>query len=346
MKTVHSPRHAGHAGQLELTAGRLLPGFELPERAEIIKARIGEVGLGPILEPTAQTLDVANRVHRPDYVGFLAEAWDRWIAAGYEGPALPFVWPTRGLRDDLRPEKITALLGYYSFDGGSAFVAGTWDAIESSYASALSAADLVAAGERGAYALCRPPGHHAGVRAAGGYCYINNAACAATRLRDAGAKRVAILDVDFHHGNGTQEIFWSRGDVMVVNLHGDPSTEYPYFLGAADERGVGTGEGFNLNLPMPAGSDFSVWGEALDAGLAAIGASGAEALVVSLGVDTYEGDPISHFRLKTSDYPTVGARIAGLGLPTVFVQEGGYAVAAIGENAVGVLQGFDGARAG
>ncbi|TBW38006.1 histone deacetylase family protein [Siculibacillus lacustris] len=342
MKTVHSPLHAGHAGQLELTAGRLLPGFEVPERAEIIKARIEAVGLGPILAPTAQTLDVATRVHRPDYVDFLARAWDLWIAAGYEGPALPFVWPTRGLRDDLRPDKITALLGYYSFDGGSAFVAGTWGAIESSYAAALTAADLVASGERGAYALCRPPGHHAGVRAAGGYCYLNNAACAATRLRDAGAARVAILDVDFHHGNGTQEIFWTRGDVAVVNLHGDPATEYPYFLGAADERGVGPGEGFNLNLPMAAGADWAIWGEALTTGLSAIRAWGVDALVVSLGVDTWEGDPISHFRLKTSDYPRIGAAIAALGLPTVFVQEGGYAVAAIGDNAVGVLEGFEG----
>jgi acetoin utilization deacetylase AcuC-like enzyme len=342
MKTVHSPLHAGHAGQLELTAGRLLPGFELPARAEIIRARIDEVGLGPVLEPAPQTLEVANRVHRPDYVEFLSKAWDLWTAAGYEGPALPFVWPTRGLRDDLRPEKITALLGYYSFDGGSAFVAGTWAAIESSYASALTAADLVAAGERSVYALCRPPGHHAGRRAAGGYCYVNNAASAATRLRDAGAKRVAILDVDFHHGNGTQEIFYDRGDVLVVNLHGDPATEYPYFLGSPEERGSGEGVGFNLNLPMPAGSDFAVWREALVTGLAAIERSGAEALVVSLGVDTFEGDPISHFRLKTEDYPKVGQAIAALGLPTVFVQEGGYAVAAIGENAVGVLTGFEG----
>ncbi|WP_333821657.1 histone deacetylase family protein [Pinisolibacter sp.] len=241
------------------------------------------------------------------------------------------------------PREDHALLGYYSFDAGSAFVAGTWDAIESSYACALAAADTLAAGDRAAFSLARPPGHHAGVRAAGGYCYINNAACAAQHLLDRGAKRVAVLDVDFHHGNGTQEIFWRRSDVVVVNLHGDPATEYPYFLGAADEVGDGEGRGFNLNLPMPAGSDWSVWSAALEQGCRRIGETGAEALVVSLGVDTYEGDPISHFRLKTADYPAIGAHIARLGLPTVFVLEGGYAVAAIGDNVVGVLTGFEGA---
>lgn len=343
MQIVHSPAHAGHRDLLELTAGRLLPGFECPERAEIVLAEVRRRGLGPIVAPAAQSLGTARRVHDPDYVAFLSQAWERWVAAGYEGPALPFVWPTRGLRDDLRPEKITALLGYWSFDAGSAFVAGSWAAIEGAYASAVTAADLVAGGERAAFSLARPPGHHAGRRAAGGYCYVNNAACAAERLRERGAARVAVLDVDFHHGNGTQEIFWERSDVQVVNLHGDPATEYPYFLGAADEIGAGAGEGFNLNLPMPAGSAFDVWGAALEVGLARIVASGAEALVVSLGVDTYEGDPISHFRLKTVDYPVIGARIAALGLPTVFVMEGGYAVAAIGENMVGVLAGFEGA---
>jgi len=343
MKSVHSPLHAGHAGQTELVAGRILPGFELPERVEFVRAAIERAGLGPIVAPAVQTLDVARRVHRPDYVDFLGEAWDLWVAAGNDGPALPFVWPTRGLRDDLRPEKIGALLGYYSFDGGAAFVAGTWGAIESSLACALTAADLVAGGERAAFSLARPPGHHAGPRAAGGYCYLNNAACAAERLRDHGAARVAVLDIDFHHGNGTQEIFWTRPDVQVVNLHGDPATEYPYFLGAAGEIGAGAGEGFNLNLPMPAGTEFDVWGAALERGCRRITDVGAEALVVSLGVDTYEGDPISHFRLKTGDYPAIGARIAALGLPTVFVLEGGYAVAAIGDNVAGVLTGFEGA---
>lgn len=343
MKTVYSPAHAGHAGQLELNAASIDPGFELPARAEIVRAHVEAAELGPVLDPAVQSLDVARRVHAPDYVDFLADAWNLWTAEGYTGPALPMVWPTRALRDDLRPKAIRALLGFYSFDGGASFVEGTWSAIEASYACALTAADLVASGDRAAFAISRPPGHHAGRRTAGGYCYVNNAACAAERLRERGASCVAILDVDFHHGNGTQEIFWRRGDVLVANIHGDPATEYPFFLGAADEIGEGAGEGANLNLPLPAGSDFAAWSAALDTACRKIDASGAEAVVVSLGLDTFEGDPISHFRLKTVDYPKIGARIAALRRPTVFVLEGGYAVDALGANTVGVLTGFEGA---
>jgi acetoin utilization deacetylase AcuC-like enzyme len=344
MKTIWSPDHLGHSGQVELGAGVIEPGYEKPERLAFVLAAVEARGIGPILGPTAQTLDTARRVHDADYVAFLAEAWDLWTAAGYVGPALPMVWPTHNLRADLKPKAIRALLGHYSFDGGSSFVAGTWKAVESSQAVALTAADLVAAGERAAFAGCRPPGHHAGRRSAGGYCYVNNAACAAQRLLDGGAKRVAVLDVDYHHGNGTQEIFWVRSDVFFASVHGDPATEYPFFLGAADEVGAGAGEGFNLNLPLAAGSDFEVWGAALDMALDRIRGVGAEAVVVSLGVDTYEGDPISRFRLKTSDYPAIGRRIAALGLPTVFVLEGGYAVAAIGDNVAGVLAGFEDGR--
>ncbi|WP_144006999.1 histone deacetylase family protein, partial [Pelomonas sp. KK5] len=199
----------------------------------------------------------------------------------------------------------------------------------------------VAGGEaRGAMALTRPPGHHAGADFYGGYCFLNNSALAAQALREAGAARVAVLDVDYHHGNGTQSIFYERADVFTVSLHGDPRTEYPFYLGYADERGAGAGEGANLNLPLPVGTDFARWGEALDVAIDAIRAHGAEALVVALGVDTYEGDPISRFRLRGADYPAMGERIAALRLPTVFVMEGGYAVAALGENVAGVLEGW------
>lgn len=342
MKAVFPPAHVGHAGHVELGAGIIEPGYETPARADIVRAHVEAAGLGAIVAPADHDLALAKRLHHPDYVDFLARAWDLWRAEGYAGPALPMVWPTRALRDDLRPTAIRALLGYWSFDGGAPFVAGTWGAVRAAYASALTAADIVAGGETAAFALVRPPGHHAGSRSAGGYCYLNNAACAAERLRERGASRVAVLDVDFHHGNGTQEIFWRRGDVLVVNLHGDPATEYPFFLGAADEIGAGEGEGANLNLPMPAGSDFGRWGDALDIACRRIETFRADALVISLGLDTFEGDPISHFRLKTTDYPRIGARIAALGLPTVFVLEGGYAVDALGRNAVGVLTGFEG----
>ncbi|MFO1209675.1 MAG: histone deacetylase family protein [Amaricoccus sp.] len=342
MQTVHSPRHAGHAGNVELMPGEIVPAFELPRRAEIVRARVEEIGLGPILPPDAHPLDAAGRVHAPDYLAFLPEAWPRWVASGRGGTAMPFVWPVPGLRADVPPEDIDGLLGFYSMDAGATFVAGTWDAVKASHDVALTAAALVRGGERAAFALCRPPGHHAGPRAAGGYCFINNAAVAAEWLRGSGLARVSVLDVDYHHGNGTQAIFYARGDVQVVSIHADPRVEYPYFLGHADERGEGDGEGFNLNLPLPHGTDFRRWSAALEIASAAVAAFAPAALVVSLGVDTYRGDPISRFRLDTPDYPVMGARIRALGLPTLFVMEGGYAVDAIGANAVGVLEGFEG----
>jgi acetoin utilization deacetylase AcuC-like enzyme len=204
----------------------------------------------------------------------------------------------------------------------------------------LSAAQHVALGARAAFALSRPPGHHAGADFFGGYCFINNAALAAQHLRNTGLARVAVLDVDYHHGNGTQAIFYERPDVFFASLHGDPRTEYPFFLGHADETGAGAGLGANLNLPLPRGTDFARWSQALDVALAAIGRFGAQALVVSLGVDTFAGDPISGFALQSDDYLRMGERLAAVGLPTVLVFEGGYAVDAVGVNVVNVLQGF------
>ena len=341
MKTVYSPLHAGHSGQLELVAGAIVPGFEKSSRAEIIKARIESEKLGEILPPGECDLSAAKRVHRADYVDFLPTVWPMWVASGRSGTAMPFTWPTRGLRGDVRPRTIDALLGFYSFDAGANFVEGSWAAIKSSHDVALTAAALVGNGERAAFALCRPPGHHAGSGFMGGYCYINNAAVAAQWFHDQGASKVAILDIDYHHGNGTQEIFYERSDVLLVNLHGDPMSEYPFFLGHADERGAGEGEGFNHNYPMPPGTSWDVWSAALDDAYAKVAAYAPDILVVSLGVDTFEKDPISQFKLRSEDYPKIGRRIAKLGMPTLFVMEGGYAVEEIGINAVGVLTGFE-----
>jgi acetoin utilization deacetylase AcuC-like enzyme len=188
--------------------------------------------------------------------------------------------------------------------------------------------------------LTRPPGHHAGADFFGGYCFLNNAALAAQHLRDQGFARAAVLDIDYHHGNGTQAIFYDRPDVLFTSIHGDPHTEYPFYLGYADECGAGAGLGANLNMPLPRGSDFATWSDALTQALAAIASFGAQALVVSLGVDTFVGDPISGFTLRSDDYLHVGAQIAGVSLPTVFVFEGGYAVAEVGVNVANVLQGF------
>lgn len=343
MKTVFSPLHAGHADTFELVAGELVPGFEKPSRAEFIRARVESEKLGDILPPQEHDLSAARKVHASDYIDFLPTVWSQWQAAGHTGPvALPYVWPTRGLRADRRPSAIEAQLGYYSFDGGAPFVKGTWEAVRSSCNVALTAAGLVDRGERAAFALCRPPGHHAGSAFMGGYCYINNAAVAAQWFRDHGAARVSVLDIDYHHGNGTQEIFYSRADVQVLNLHADPMAEYPFFLGHADEHGMGAGQGCNHNYPMPAGTAWDEWSLALEDACAKIGACRPDVVVVSLGVDTFEKDPISGFRLKSSDYPLIGKRIRKLGLPVLFIMEGGYAVEEIGINAVGVLTGFEG----
>ena len=341
MKTIFSPRHAGHAGNVELVAGQIVPAFEMPSRAEIIRRRIDAVGLGPVNEPESHDLATAKQVHAPSFIDFLPTVWPEWVKAGNTGTAMPYAWPTRGLRGDVPPATVEAKLGYYSFDAGATFVAGTWDAIRSSHDTALTAASLVGGGERAAFALCRPPGHHAGSDFMGGYCFINNAAVAAQWLRNAGARKVSILDVDYHHGNGTQEIFYSRADVQVINLHADPMVEYPFFLGHADERGEGAGEGFNHNFPMPFGTGWAAWSASLDKACELLAAYAPDMLVVSLGVDTFERDPISQFRLASEDYPLMGRRIAALGLPTLFVMEGGYAVEEIGVNAVGVLTGFE-----
>lgn len=341
VKVVYSPRHLGHAGQLELSGGELVPGFETPQRAEIIRARVEEAGLGPILAPEPFDLASAALVHDLDYLAFLPTVWPRWEAEGRGGTALPFAWPTRALRADRRPEGLDALLGFYSFDAGAGFVEGTWDAARSSYEVAMTAARHVAAGDRAAFALSRPPGHHAGRNFSGGYCYLNNAAIAAGWLARQSQARVAILDIDYHHGNGTQQIFYEDERVAMFSIHADPSVEYPFYLGFADERGAGAGEGFNHNYPLPFGTAWDVWSEALDNACRKIAALGPAFVVVSLGVDTFERDPISRFRLRSDDYPKVGARIARLGLPTLFVMEGGYAVEEIGINAVGVLTGFE-----
>ena len=231
-------------------------------------------------------------------------------------------------------------MGLYSFDAGTPLTAGTWQAARSGADCALSAAAHIAHGGRAAFALSRPPGHHAGADFFGGYCFLNNAALAAQYLRDSGLERVAVLDVDYHHGNGTQAIFYERSDVFFTSIHGDPRTEYPFFLGHADERGQGVGLGFNLNLPLSRGSDYARWSEALELALEAIAGYGAQALVVSLGVDTFAGDPISGFALQSQDYLRMGERIARAGLPTVLVFEGGYAVDAVGVNVANVLHAF------
>ena len=313
---------------------------ETPRRAEIVIESVKVAKLGEILAPQEFGLDPILKVHNKGFVDFLQTAWSEWSSTGRTFDALPHVWPVPGLGRRLS-NSIDGKLGYYAIDAGTPITAGTWRATLSSAQVALTAQKLVATGERAAFALCRPPGHHAGSDFYGGYCFLNNAGIAAQAFRDQGAKRVAILDVDYHHGNGTQQMFYERQDILTVSLHADPRQEYPYFTGYADEIGAGAGEGYHMNLPLPWGTDWRRYAETLELALARIRQYGAEALVISLGLDTFEHDPISRFKLMEEDYRRLGERIAWADLPTLFVMEGGYAVDALGINTVNVLMGFE-----
>jgi acetoin utilization deacetylase AcuC-like enzyme len=340
LETVYSDHHRLRAHQTELYGGQLVPPFEAAFRADLVRAAVAEAALGGIRPPVEHGLAPVLRVHDRGFVEFLQTAWARWQDARYEGEAIPNCFPVRRMAQRL-PTHIEAQLGYYAFAAETSISSGTWEAARLAADCALTAADLVGSGQRAAFAICRPPGHHAAIDLYGGYCFLNNAAIAAQRLRDLGTGRVAVLDVDFHHGNGTQDIFYSRGDVLFASLHGEPAEAFPYFLGFADETGSGPGEGCNANYPMPRGTGYAQWRAALDDALGRVRRFGAEALVVSLGVDTFKDDPISFFRLDCDDYVDCGERIGRLGIPAVFCLEGGYGVPEIGRNAVNVLTGFE-----
>ena len=262
-----------------------MPCFEKPERADFVLAAVRSQRIGPVVEPRSFGLAPLERVHAPRYLAFLEHAWRDWLAleAGNdERQPFPSVWPVRTLRSDIEPVNFIARLGLYSMDNGSPLAAGTWAAAKAGADAAASAAALLAvgqSGERGVFCCSRPPGHHAGPDFMGGYCFLNNAAVAAQTLRDGGAARVAVLDVDYHHGNGTQSIFYERADVLFVSLHGDPLTEYPFYLGHADETGAGEGAGFNLDLPLPAGCTAARWFDALEQACMRIAAYRSDALV-------------------------------------------------------------------
>jgi acetoin utilization deacetylase AcuC-like enzyme len=343
MITVYSPEHRLRNPRTELHRGELVKPFECPERAQIVIDRVHSQNLGGIIAPQSFGRTPLTRVHDAGYIEFLAGAWAEWSATGAQGEAIPNCWPARRMTQRV-PATIAGKLGYYAMAGETSISDGTWQAACTAADVALTGAEQLRAGARGTFALCRPPGHHAARDLYGGYCFLNNAAIAAQYLRDHGAARVAILDVDYHHGNGTQDIFYERADVLFVSLHGDPATEFPYFSGYADETGAGDGADFNLNFPLPAGTSFRAWGDALGQALRRIGEFRADALIVSLGVDTFVGDPISSFKLDSPDFTAYGGLIGARGLPTLFVLEGGYAVAEIGINVVNVLCGFEGRR--
>lgn len=340
MLTIYTDTHMLRNPKTELAGGQLIQTFEQPARAARIIERIKEVGLGDVLEPKAYGLEPILRVHDEDFVRFLETAWETWRNTGYKGEGIPMCWPARRMSTKI-PDHINGKMGYYAMAAETSFSPGTWEASVAAVNVALTGAEMVTTGESVVFALCRPPGHHATKDMFGGYCFLNNAAIAAQYFLDHGKSRVAVLDVDFHHGNGTQDIFYDRNDVMYLSLHGDPRDAFPYFLGYADEIGRGEGEGYNFNYPMKRGTAFDEWSEALNDALGNIVTFGADILIVSLGVDTFETDPISFFKLKSDDFFIYGASIAQLKLPTLLVMEGGYDINEIGRNTVNVLQGFE-----
>ena len=345
MIVLFSPQHALHAPAHEFFRGEREPCFETPSRAEFFRAELASRG-HQLRAPMHDSRPLLAAVHAVRYLAFLESAWAQWLAldpANASRQPFPSVWPVRTLRSDREPANFIARLGLYSFDNGTPLSAGTWAAAKAGADAAASAAGLLAGGERAVFCASRPPGHHAGADFMGGYCFLNNAAVAAQALRSQGCARVAVLDVDYHHGNGTQAIFYDRADVLFVSLHADPSYEYPFFSGYADETGAGAGLGCNRNLPLPAGCDAAAWFEALEAACSAIAGYSPDALVVSLGLDTYAGDPLTTFRLQSDDFRRLGTRIARLRLPTALILEGGYAAAELGINAAKVLEGFENA---
>ncbi len=342
MLTVFSEKHALRDSRTELYGGVLVPPFECPARAEHILQRVREVRLGEIIAPESFEIGAVERIHDTDFLRFLETCWDEWVANDYKGEAIPACWPARGMQQHRIPHHIDGKIGYYALAAETSISNGTWEAARASVNVALTAQSVIGGGANEAFALCRPPGHHAASDLFGGYCFINNAAVAVQAFIDQGAARVALLDVDFHHGNGSQTIFYDRSDVLFLSLHGDPSNAFPHFLGYADETGSGDGEGFNHNYPMKPGTNFKSWSDALTDACQKIRNYAPDALVISLGVDTFEHDPISFFELASDDFKRYGATIANLDLPTLFIMEGGYAVEEIGLNAVNVLEGYEG----
>jgi acetoin utilization deacetylase AcuC-like enzyme len=340
MPVVAGDAHRAHDPPYEVNYGEIVrPVYERVERAERIRGALAAAG-HPLVEPAAHGPDPVLAVHDPALVGFLEQAWPAWRAAGGPEVLIPDTFAIgrfagSGGRD---PGGGIGRPGWFCFDTATPVVAGSFGAAVAAADAALTAADLVAGGAPAAYALCRPPGHHAGPGYYGGFCLLNNAAVAARWLARSG--RVAVVDVDFHHGNGTQDIFWEDPEVLYVSLHGDPAGHYPHFTGGADETGGGPGRGANRNLPLPDGTGDDAYLEALAEAMRLVAAFDPATLVVSAGFDTFEGDPIGAFAVTTGGFRRIGAALAEAGRPTLVVQEGGYAVEALGANAVALLEGI------
>jgi len=341
MHVVFDPVQRLHTPDSRLFAGKLMQCPEQPSRADRLLAAAcdfgcrmrtpAEFGIGPI-----------SAVHDAGYLAFLQTAHCQWTALdNASNEVFPHVYGVRHVRG--RPTSVLGLAGLYMAGTNCPIGAGTWRAAYASAQAAIDAAKLVCGGENAAYALCRPPGHHAYADLAAGFCYLNNAAIAVNVLR-ASFSRIAVVDIDVHHGNGTQEIFYRRNDVYFVSVHADPANFFPFYAGYAGERGADEGLGFNLNLPMMPGSGDLEVAAAVDRGLAELGAFNPQALVVSLGFDAAATDPLGVFGVTVRGFEDIGRALGELGVPTVLVQEGGYDSECLAQNLIAFLTGFTGQR--
>ena len=341
MKIIYSEAHLQHHPPFEIFEGGVaLPVFENPDRMERILAALRQTAWAEFVPPQDFGLAPILAVHSADYVDYLQNGLARWQTEGgqvKQPQAVPLLlgatFPPR--RSQHRSRAIAAQAGYYSFDLSCPSVTGTWPAAYASAQVALMGAALLDTGAEAAFALCRPPGHHAGKDFAGGYCYLNNAAIAAQALAAHG--RVAVLDVDYHGGNGTQDIFYESAEVLTISLHADPEREYPYFVGFADETGDGAGAGKHRNFPLPPGADDARYQQTLMQALELIRAFAPRALVVSFGADTFAGDPLGDLQISTEGFCRMGEMVDELRLPTLVVMEGGYANEALGVNTAAFL---------
>ena len=353
MKVVYTPDHLAHDVTHETYLGIAIPANEVAERAELIRLALEADGGFELIGPAEHGAGPILAVHDEGLVRFVETAWaDVRRQAIDRSFLVADTYPVRAMFEGMSDEALARLreplaiggrTGWYGLDSSNPLVQGTWMAARGAVDVALTAADLVVdGGQKAAYGLCRPPGHHAARAMAGGYCFFNNAAIVAHDIARRTGEPVAILDVDVHHGNGTQQIFWRRDDVFYASIHADPAHLYPFFLGYADEVGEGPGQGANFNQPLPAGTGDDEYLDALDRALEAIGRTRGSIVVVSLGFDTFGQDPIGTFALTTAVYHEIGRRVANLGRRLVVLQEGGYHRPSLGENARAWLRGAEG----
>jgi acetoin utilization deacetylase AcuC-like enzyme len=337
MKAVFDERQWAHDPKHFMANGNILPNPEQPRRIKVLRA--GAEAAGCVFQAPADAgIGPIAALHSPQYLTFLKNIYKRWQwidGAGDE--VIPNIHPAR--RTDGYPKSATGQSGFHQADTACPIAKGTWEASYWSAQSAITGADLIAGGEQGAYVLSRPPGHHAFGDLAGGFCFLNNAAIAAERLRCNGL-RPAILDVDVHHGNGTQGIFYDRNDVLTVSIHADPERFYPFFWGYGQEHGEGLGLGYNLNLPLARGTGDEVFVKTLDTALEQVSNFGADVLVVALGLDASIDDPFQGFAVTQDGFAAIGAAAASLKIPVLFVQEGGYLSDTLGINLTRVLAGY------